>query len=55
MLLLDHDGRGKSEGSIAHPMRALPLVEIHLPADGARAVEAGNLDYKPRLAVPVEG
>jgi len=29
--LLDHDGRGGSEGSTAHPTRALPRAEIDLP------------------------
>jgi len=26
-----------------HPTRALPLVDVNLPGDGARVVEAGNL------------
>ena len=35
--LLDHDGRGGSVGSTAHPMRALPPAEIHLPGGGTTA------------------
>jgi hypothetical protein len=46
LLLLDRDGRDRSEGSDAHPMRVLPSVEIDLPGGGAMAAETGNLELE---------
>jgi len=45
MLLLDHDGRGRLEGSAAHPTRTLTSVEIDLPGGGVKATKPSVYDW----------